>query len=95
MRRLLQAVTLGILFFSCGGISQAEYRKEPSTRSNLTEEETSQGIIDLKRYRKGNYEWDTQEMIAAGFNTLHRENQRILEELHALKTEIARLKEKK
>ena len=90
------AVFLGALCLVLGGsIAQAEYARSSSERSGYSDQEGSDRIIDLKRFRKGNYEWDTQEMISAGFNALHQENVKILNELGELKSQVAKLKEKR
>ena len=51
--------------------------------------------VDLNRHRKGNPEWDTQELITSGLTALHEEHVQILEELRALKAETARLEKRR
>ena len=50
--------------------------------------------VDLARFRKGNGEWDTQELVASGLTALHQENVQILKELQDIKSKIARLEAK-
>ena len=47
--------------------------------------------VDLSRFRKGNLEWDTQELIASGLTALHEEHQRILLKLGEIQDRLSRL----
>lgn len=49
--------------------------------------------VDPAHFRKGNPEWDTQELAASGMKALHREHLQILRELRELKSRLARLEE--
>lgn len=59
----------------------------------LAQGDSFEEAVNLKRLRKGNVDWETQELIASGMTALHEEHQRILKELEELKTEIQKLKE--
>ena len=50
--------------------------------------------VDLARFRRGNGEWDTQELVASGLTALHQENVQILKELQDIKSRLARLEGK-
>lgn len=91
---LIFAATLGAAW----GVAQAQYRPPPASRayeSSGSEEEGFERAVDLTRFRRGNMEWDTQELIASGFTALHREHVRILKELAELKSAVKRLEEKR
>jgi hypothetical protein len=51
--------------------------------------------VDLKRFRKGNIGWDTQELIASGMKALHEDHMEILKELKALRADLARIEGKR
>ena len=71
------------------GIARAEYKKpsrEPAEPAGSIEE-----ALDLSRYRKGNFEWDTQELIASGMRALHQEHLRILEKLDRIESRLNEL----
>ena len=72
-----------------GGVARAEYKKPSSgpAESPATFEEA----MDLSRYRKGNLEWDTQELIASGMKALHEEQLRILEKLDRIESRLNEL----
>ena len=53
-----------------------------------------QRSVNPVRFRKGNPEWDTQEMIASGLTALHEEHVRILKEIEELKTAVTKLEKK-
>lgn len=74
--------------------AEAQYRPPPR-KEEEPKESSFEKTVDLHRFRKGNIDWDTQELIASGLTALHEEHQRILKELEELKTEIRNLKEKR
>lgn len=93
---LLRTLVFGTFCLGFWNIAQAQYRPPPSPKEEVSAREEPTGdALNLKHFRKGTYDWDTQEMIISGFNTLHRENARISKEIGELKAEIAKLKEKK
>ena len=65
------------------GVAQAAY-----DHSNFDE------AVNLQRFRKGNPEWDTQELIASGLRALHQENMEILRELGDLRKKVEQLEGK-
>lgn len=98
-RRWTGAAALGLLALAAmEGTARAEYtRPAPAARDGGADEGEEDGFnraVDLERFRKGNYAWDTQELIASGFTALHKENQRILRELEEIKERIGRLEGK-
>lgn len=90
-RWLIGALVCGITWTTFLGFAQAQYRP-PAAKKTTSQQESSAEVVDPARFRKGNFEWDTQEMIAAGFNALHRENVQILKELRELKAQANPLK---
>lgn len=76
---------LGITLMNLCGVV---FAKGPSQTDRFED------AVDLKRFRKGNLEWDTQEMIASGFRALHEDHLRVLKELEELKEQIAQIKER-
>ena len=72
-------VVIGMAVCALGGLAWAE--------SPASFEEA----VDLSRYRKGNLEWDTQELIASGMKALHEEQLRILEKLDRIESRLNEL----
>ncbi len=88
--------TFGVLAFSLAliaawGIALAQYRHEAEKPRETTGDGSFEGAVDLDRFRQGNLEWDTQELIASGFRALHRDNQQVLKELAELKATVKRI----
>ena len=77
--RMKRRVVIGMAVCALGGLAWAE--------SPATFEEA----VDLSRYRKGNLEWDTQELIAGGMKALHEEQLRILEKLDRIESRLNEL----
>lgn len=73
-----------------GGVAWAEYKK-PSSSGPAERPATFEEAVDLSRYRKGNLEWDTQELIASGMKALHEEQLRILEKLDRIESRLNKL----
>lgn len=93
-------IWVGIIATLTGGvlcpIASAKYRSDAGTKARGTpREETFERSVDLQRFRKGNFEWDTQELIASGMTALHREQLQILQELEEIKARLARLESEK
>ena len=89
---------LGALVLAVSGTSraEAEYRspktasgRSPSSNSNFDD------AVDVARFRKGNPEWDSQELMVSGMKALHQEQQKILRELEELKSAVRQLAERK
>jgi hypothetical protein len=87
---VLAAAVIGLALV--GNAAQAQYRPPPASR-----EEVSSGgdgfdeAVSLKRFRKGNEDWDTQELVASGMKALHQEHVRILKELAEIKAALREL----
>lgn len=101
MRSWRGKAVLGLLALAAtGGLARAEYsssRVGPAARdggADEGEEGDFNRVVDLQRFRKGNPEWDTQELIVSGLTALHKENQKILQELAEIKERIRRLEGK-
>ncbi|MBI1953010.1 MAG: hypothetical protein HYS41_02680 [Candidatus Omnitrophica bacterium] len=85
---LLAAAGLGL----AAAPVEAQYRPPPAPKEEVKEEETFEDAVDLKRFRKGRIDWDTQQLVASGFTALHGEHEKILEELQHLRREQEALK---
>ncbi len=90
--RMKRRVVIGMVvcaLAALGGVARAEYKKPSSgpAESPARFEEA----MDLSRYRKGNLEWDTQELIASGMKALHEEHLRILDKLDRIESRLNKL----
>lgn len=86
------AMVLGLVLTAAGGVAQAQYsRSREEERRVEALERAFSGAVDPNRFRTGNPDWDTQEMLASGLTALHAEHLRILEELEQLKRELRQL----
>lgn len=83
------------------GTALAEYGRslpaDPRGESEKPAEESSafDRAVDLNRFRRGNPEWDTQELIASGLKALHQEHQVLLRQIKALSARIDNLEGKR
>lgn len=99
--RVAPALALGLLLTAAGhpGTARAEEGGSGGYGAGgggaaAEEDGAFSRAVDLKRFRNKNFEWDTQELIASGFNALHEENRRILKELAEIKERMGRLEER-
>lgn len=77
------------------GTAWAQYRPPPRQEPRGAEEtDRFQESVDLRRFRDGQIEWNTQELIASGLTALHEDHVKILDEIEELKKAIARLEER-
>ena len=82
MRRPMMSVMVWVLaFVMVWGMALAV---------KAAQEDSFSAAVDLNRFRRGNGEWDTQELVASGMTALHQENLQILRELQEIKSKIAR-----
>lgn len=91
MRRWM--IGIGVLSLGLAGLpgaAQAQYRPSPR-REEPPEAERFDDAVNLKRFRKGNIGWDTQELIASGMKALHEEQLRILEKLDRIESRLNEL----
>lgn len=89
MKRIFSIGMASCALATLCGVARAEY-KRPSRE--LAEPAGSfEEAVDLSRYRKGNFEWDTQELIASGMKALHEEQLRILETLDRIESRLNKL----
>lgn len=87
-------LTVGLgLGLVCGRPQADTGRSAPKKSGAASEEKSFDEIVDLSRVRKGNFEWDTQKLIADGFSALHREHMRLLDELNDVKERLEALEE--
>ncbi len=73
------------------GVACAEYPTGKKTRSRGDYSEEGFDAVDLSKFRRGNPEWDTQELIASGLTALHKDNEKILKELEDLKVAMQKI----
>lgn len=93
MKRKVHWVTIGAvgalsLFF---GTAQAEYNSSARSAGAETGQDSFRRAVDPGRFRKGNPDWDTQQLIASGLTALHEEHAQILKQIEELKTAVSRL----
>ena len=94
------AVLWGALVCAVFGTTHAcaEYR---SSNSKMGTSRSSSGgsnfddAVDVTRFRKGNPEWDSQQLMVSGMTALHQEQQEILKELQEIKSAVRQLAERK
>ena len=95
-RSIFRMVIVMLLSVGLFGVAQAarSYERTGSSGSGHASEEGGfDESVDPANFRKGNFEWDTQELIASGFKALHQDNERILRELADLKASLRKLEE--
>lgn len=100
-RWILSAVLCAAITVVLVAGATAQYDYPPSTSEKTRTASTTDSFeraVDLSRFRKGNYEWDTQEYLRSGFTALHAEHLQLLKEVAALRagmehlsTEVRRL----
>ena len=96
MRRWIAGMGFAaVVLLFLAGLAQAKSQPPAVKKKSATQEESFDKSVDLKKFRKGNFDWDTQELIASGFTALHQDHEEILKELAELKTEIAKLREER
>ncbi len=76
------------------GVASAEYRA--TTRKSGPPEQTDNfsQAVDLTRFRRGNIEWDTQELVSSGFLAVHKDHLQLLKEIQELQQQVKELKGK-
>ena len=97
MRRFLMMamVIFGLSLAPFWDVAQAQYRPPPASREEVSSgRDHFEEAVDLKRFRKGNAEWDTQELVASGLAALHEDHVRILKELREIKAALKQLEQK-
>ena len=78
------------------GVAGAEYDRPASEKNRIYSDNAGfEEAVNLKKFRKGNPEWDTQELMVSGFSALHREQVQILKELAELRASVDRLEAKR
>ena len=89
-------LVFGFMLTALSDAAQAQYRPPAVGRGeSASQEDDFDRSVDLKRVRKGNPDWDTQELIHSGLTALHRDHLEILKELRELKAEVDRLEKRK
>ncbi len=69
--------------------ARAEYGS--SSRTKVGNEGSFEEAVDLKKFRQGNPDWDTQELLKSGLTALHREHEQILIRLAEIKASLEQL----
>ena len=90
----LKGFLLAAFLVAGASVAYGQYRPAPRKDSSKGED-SFEKAVDLERFRKGNADWDTQELIASGIAALHQDHLRILRELEELKSEIRTVKDQK
>ncbi len=85
MKRWMMGALVVLIFLgiSRGVALSAERRRGASKQDNFN------SAVNLKKFRTGNPDWDTQELVSSGLTALHQEHLRILEELDKLRAQIS------
>lgn len=99
--RWFLALLLGASLLAGEGLGERPAQEEAPPRASAQRygeggEEAGDAFsaaVDPVRFRKGNPEWDTQELVSNGMKALHEEHRQILRELRELKSRMARLEE--
>ena len=91
--RLILWVTTAIFLTLPLAVARAEYSRPSASGKDAVSFENGsfEEAVNLKRFRKGNIDWDTQELIVSGLTALHREHVQVLRELAELKAAVERL----
>lgn len=84
---------VGLIGATVGAVAYAEYPRRSNARasSGAAYEDDFNSAIDLTKFRQGNPDWDTQELIASGFKALHQEQEKILKELEEVKASVKKM----
>ena len=90
MKRNVHWIMVGALAFF-PGTAQAEHNPSEKSAATKLSGDSFQRAVDPGRFRKGNPDWDTQELIASGLAALHEEHAQILKQIEELKTAVSRL----
>ncbi len=79
------------------GVAQAEQRSSYNRTKNRSADQTDDfsQSVDLSRFRRGNIEWDTQELVASGFQALHRDHVKMMEQLEEIKAALKEIEKEK
>lgn len=72
--------------------AQAQYRPPPRQEEPEPADDFGDAV-SLKKFRRGNIGWDTQELIASGLTELHEEHVEILKELRELRGKLEELQQ--
>ena len=94
--RMIALALGGLITIAFVGTIDAQYQYRPAattTDRSSSKEDGFDRAVDPARFRKGNFEWDTQELIKSGLTALHRDHVQILKDLAALQVEVERLAE--
>jgi len=92
MKRIFELSILCGSLAALWGVAQADYR--PSQKQESASQDSSDRFndaVDLSRFRKGNYEWDTQALIVSGLKALHEDQVLILNKLDQMQSRLERL----
>lgn len=85
-----------VVLLACVGIvsvAQAQYERRTSASQDRSSSENNSfdESVDPENFRHGNFEWDTQELIAGGFKALHQDHEKILRDLADVKASLKKL----
>ena len=90
------AALLGGLACAVFGTTHANAEYPSSNSRKASTRGTSGGsefedAVDVTQFRKGNPEWDSQQLMVSGMKALHQEHQEILKELEEIKSVMREL----
>ena len=88
MKRILE---IGIACCSVAALCGAARAEVRTARGSAEPAETFDETVDPSRFRRGNPDWDTQDLIANGMKALHEEQVRILAKLDRIESRLGKL----
>lgn len=90
-RWLVPIMTICVVCAWILSVAQAQTYERKGPSRGASEDGSFEDSVDLDRFRQGNIEWDTQELIASGMKALHQDHQKILKELAEMKASLKKL----
>ena len=89
VERWVLAALLGVFLLAGEGLAERDDGGGEEAEGAFSD------AVNPARFRKGNPEWDTQELVANGMKALHEEHLQILRELRELRSRLSRLEAKR
>lgn len=92
---VIRTLVVGLVLTFLWGLAQAQYGRQSTAKHPISPTDRFEEAVSLERFRQGNPDWDTQELIASGLTALHQEHQQILIRLTELKAVVDRLEQQR
>ena len=92
---IIKALVVSLVSTFFWGLAQAQYDRGSPTKRPVSPMDRFEEAVSLERFRQGNPDWDTQELIASGLTALHEEHQQILIRVAELKAAVDRLEQQR